>query len=261
MKELLCQEFCNQIQVHAVPAGLAIGTSHIGLTGDPIGFYVVGPNANGNFRIEDSGTTMPILDSCGADLAIESRASLFRELLAQYDVEYDDDRGELKTRSLTESEIPKAALRFFAFLLRVQDLTFLTQERAENTFKQEAIRDLRSEIGQLATITLDDVVSDAIADFKADIVVRAQGRAAVAVFLVRSDAKLYESMVLQSEAQYKAKVECRIIALMEDDSSVTKKAFSQALNRVIPLKYRGEEQSAIQRIAYEAVGLYSTSAQ
>jgi hypothetical protein len=61
MKEELCKEFCNQIQVRQVPSGLAVGTSFIGPDGDPIGFYVVGPDDSGRFRIEDSGATVPIL--------------------------------------------------------------------------------------------------------------------------------------------------------------------------------------------------------
>lgn len=132
MKELLCKEFCDQILVREVPAGLAIGTSYAGLTGDPIGFYVVGPNANGEYRIKDSGTTVPILEACGADISLESLGVLFREMLGQYQVDYDAARGELKTRAMSEAAIPKAALRFVALLLRLQDLTFLTKERAES---------------------------------------------------------------------------------------------------------------------------------
>ena len=255
MKEALCKEFCDQILVRTVPAGLAIGTSYEGQAGDPIGFYVVGPNANGDYRIEDSGTTVPLLEACGADVSLESRGVLFREMLRQYEVEYDEDRGELKTRAMREEDIPKSALRFVALLLRLQDLTFLTRERAESTFKEEVVRDVERELRSKAQITLDASLSAGLEDFKVDIVIRAPNRSPVAVFLIREAARMYEAMLFQVEAELKAKLECRVIALMESDSSVTKKVLNQAMNRVIPLRYRGEESVAIARIARESIGV------
>ncbi len=255
MKEELCKEFCDQILVRDVPVGLAIGTQYVGIDGDFIGFYVIGPDMNGHFHIEDSGTTIPILEACGADVSLESRAIIFRELLSEYEVEYDEDRSELKTRALNKAEIPKAALRFVALLLRLQDLTFLTKERAESTFKQEVIRDVIAEIGKRAKVTLDDIVSQALSDFRADIVIRSIDRPPVAIFLVRDSSRMYEAMLLDSEAKSKARTECRVVALMENENSVSKKVLGQAMNRIIPLHYRGDEQIAISRIGSESLGL------
>ncbi len=253
MKEALCKEFCSQLLVRQVPDGLAVGTNFIGLDGDPIGFYVVGPNSSNQFFVEDSGATVSILAACGADVALETRGQIFRGLLEQYGVEYDEDSSELKTKALSEDEIPKAALRFVALLLRLQDLTFLTRESAESTFKQEAIRDIKREIGERAIVLVDEVVFPSlIPDVSADVVIRADGRPTVAVFLVRSDARLYEAMMLQMEADLKARVDCKVVALLEQQSVVGKHAFSQALNRVIPLAYRGQEQEAVGRISKEA---------
>lgn len=255
MKEELCKEFCNQIVIREVPAGLAVGTDFAGLAGDPIGFYVVGPDASGAFRVEDSGSTVPILEACGADVGLESRATIFRELLDEYGVEYDEDRGELKSPALLKDQIPKAALRFVAFLLRLQDITFLTKERAENTFKQEVIRDVTREIGTRATIAVDEPLTQTLADFRADIIIRSVSRAPVAVFLVREAARMYEAMLVSVEAELKAKLECHIIALMETNHSVSQAVLAKAMHRVIPLQYRGEEKGSIARIAREAIGL------
>ena len=253
MKEELCKEFCNQIQVHPVPAGLAVGTDFIGLTGDRIGFFVIGPNHHGQYHLEDNGATVPILEACGADLALESRAEVFRSMLAEYDVEYDDERGELKTRPLSAHEVPKAALRFVALMLRLQDMLLLVKERAENTFRQEALRDLRMAIGDRAVITEDDIVHEDLSEFKADVVIRAPKATPVALYFVMSDAKLYEAMLLQADADNKVHVPCKVIALMEHgEDSVSKRAFSYAMNRLIPLRYRGHEKDAMERIAREA---------
>ena len=254
MKQALCKEFCDQLTVRKVPAGLAVGTSYIGLSGDPIGFYIVGPEpkAAGRYRIEDDGATVPILEACGADLAIESRAAAFRELLDQYDVQYDEDSGELKTDLLLESEIPRAAFRFVAFMLRVQDLMLLTRDRAENTFRQEALRDLEETIGDSAKIEFDQLISNEI-DIAADVIIRAPQRAPIALFLVMQDSKLYEAMLLHTEATLKAHMPVKVIALLEDVTSVSKKTFKQALNRITPLHYRGDEKTAMQRIKSEAL--------
>lgn len=254
MKEALCKEFCDQLQVRKVPAGIAVGTNFIGPTGDPIGFYVVGPDAHGRFRVEDSGVTVPILESCGADLDLDSRFQFFNELLSQYQAEYDEASGELKTQALSSADVPKAAVRFVAMLLRLQDILLLTKERAESTFRQEAIRDAQKALGDRATITFDDAVSESIGDIKPDMIIRADNRMPVAVFLVSQDAKLYEAMLLQNEAQDGNDLLCKVVALMEHEASVSKRAFGQALNRLIPLRYRGDEKLAMERIVRETLG-------
>jgi hypothetical protein len=260
MKEALCKEFCDQVRISTVPDGLAVGTSFIGPDGDPIGFFVIGPSERGLFRVEDSGSTVPILEASGADLDLPSRSQAFYDLLAQYDVQYDEIRGELKTPPLEEAEVPRAALRFLTLLLRLQDLTYLAREKAENTFREEAIRDLETAIGNRAKLTQNDIVDESLKEWPADIVIRAPNRKPVAIFLVMENAKLYEAMLLQTDAELKAKVECTVIALLETDTSVTQRVLKQAMNRVTPLHYRGDEKTAIARIGREALGFVSGSA-
>jgi hypothetical protein len=251
MKEALCKEFCSQLQVHKVPEGLAVGTNFTGLSGDPIGFYVVGPDSQGLFKIEDNGTTIPILESAGCDLSTGARRAAFNDLLNHYEVSYDEESGELKSEPLPESLIPKAALRFVAMMLRIQDFLLLTRERVENTFREDAMNHLRITIGESATITENDIVNEELGDFRADAVIRAPHSVPIALYLVMNDAKLYEAMLLQSEAEHKVHVPIKVIALLERQDSVMKKTFTQALNRLTPLQYRGEEGPAMARIKRE----------
>jgi hypothetical protein len=257
MKEALCKEFCDQVRISTVPDGIAVGTSFIGPDGDPIGFFVIGPNENGLFRVEDSGSTVPILEASGADLDLPSRSQAFNELLAQYDVLYDENRGELKTHSLDEAAVPRAALRFLTLLLRLQDLIYLAREKAENTFREEATRDLQSTIGNRATLTQNDIVDESLKEWPADIVLRAPQRKPIAIFLVMENAKLYEAMLLQMNAELKAKVECTVIALLETPTSVSQRVLNQAMNVLTPLHYRGDEKTAIGRIVRESLGFVS----
>ena len=131
IQDLLCKEFCGTLTVSKVPAGFAIGTGYDGPDGDPIGFFVVGPNASGKFRIEDDGVSIPALESQGFDISTKTRSESFRALLEEYNVVFDDDSGEIVTGQLTPTQIAPMAMRFVALLLRIQDLLLLTKERVE----------------------------------------------------------------------------------------------------------------------------------
>ena len=56
MKDALCKAFCDQLAVRSIPAGLAVSTGFTLSNGEPLGFYIVGPDGTGRFRLEDDGT-------------------------------------------------------------------------------------------------------------------------------------------------------------------------------------------------------------
>jgi hypothetical protein len=259
LKKALCEEFCDQISVRKVPAGLAIGTEFEGLNGDPIGFYVVGPDAEGKFRVEDNGATLTILEASGADLEIESRARSFSELIATYGASFNEKGGELYTPSLDASDLPKAALRFVAMLLRVQDLLMTTHERVASTFKEEALREIRQSIGAHAEIVEDTYVDDKLSEWTADAIIRAPEREPIAVFFVLTDTRLYEAIMMQMEAAYRVKIPCTVVALLEKSDSVSPKAAAHATNRVSIRRYRGDEQEAVAAIRRQALGTISVN--
>ena len=55
MKEELCKAFCQDLEAVKVPAGLAVGTGFQKSDGDHIGFYIIGPDASGQYRVQDDG--------------------------------------------------------------------------------------------------------------------------------------------------------------------------------------------------------------
>lgn len=256
MKDELCKAFCGELSVRKVPAGFAVSTAFDAQDGDPLGFYVVGPDNYGKYRIEDSGTIIPFIESTGADFKNNSRKAALNELLDEYGVEYDEDAGELTTLSISEGQIPHAALRFVALLLRVQDIVFMAAERAASTFREDALRRLKNKLGDRATIKEDDILDPKLADIPVDAVIRAQGRNPVAVFFGVSDQKVNEAIFLQMAATYEANIECSVVALLEKDKSVSKKIRQRALNRLdaMPIFY-GEEDLAITRVCREVLGI------
>ncbi len=254
LKSALCEEFCGQIDIRPVPAGLAVGTAFSGVNGDPIGFYVVGPNAEGKYRIEDNGATVTVLEACGADLDIEARAQSFSELLAEYGASFSEQQGEVSTPPISSGDLPKAAIRFLALLLRLQDLLMTTHEKVASTFKEEALNAIRNNIGQRAEVFEDSPVIAALSEWTADAVIKAPDRDPVAVFFVMTDVRLYEAIMLQMDA-YRLKAPCSVVALLEKQNSVSPKAAGHALNRVSLRRFRGDEREAVAAIERQALGM------
>jgi hypothetical protein len=110
MKELLCQAFCEDLTVRPVEAGLAVSTPFTLSSGELLGFYVVGPDASGRYRIEDDGTTMPLIEAAGVDLDTQTRQDAVSGLFEEYGANYDEDSGELSTPPIAHEQVPQRAL-------------------------------------------------------------------------------------------------------------------------------------------------------
>lgn len=255
MKDELCKAFCNELRIRDVPAGMAVSTTFNGLGGEPLGFYVVGPDDTGRYRIEDDGTTMAMVEVQGADLDNKTRADAFFSMLEEYGVEYREEEGELTTLPLRLEQVPQAAIKFLALLIRLQDLVLLTPERAASTFKEDASRAIRN---SLAITGVEIKERESIAptiEFPADLLVRAPDRDPVAVFLAATEQRLLEAVVAQMAAIYEAGTVCSVIALLDKDTSVTRKMRKHAANRLTAVTYfEGDESAAIKRIQREVLG-------
>ncbi|WP_084183335.1 DUF1828 domain-containing protein [Nevskia soli] len=252
IKDELCTTFCGTLTVHQVPAGFAIGTGYEGISGDPIGFYVVGPDLQGQFTIEDNGLYVPLIERYGADLTNKTRYEAFHSLMEDYGVSFDEDSGELKTVPLSESEIAPVALRFLAFLLRVQDLILMSVERAASTFKEDAIRTIRELSQNEVSIVEGYVIHQKLSEYPADIALLGPNNIPVAVFFGVSESKIYEALLLQSYAEQN-RIKCSVVAVLETDKSVSKKVFQRAANHLdtVPI-FRGDERNACGRVLREA---------
>lgn len=254
MKEELCKAFCDEIRVREVPAGLAVSTGFDWFGGEPLGFYIIGPDPSGRYHLEDDGTTIPLIEAAGADLEGQTRLEAFTTMQDEYGVLYDEEHTELKSLPTTQDQIPKAAMRFVALLLRIQDLVLLTPERARSTFKEDATRKIREAIGGAAKIEENESIAPNI-EFPADLVLRAPSRDPVAIYLAATEQRVLEAVVAQMAAMHEAHVRCAVIALLEKDTSITRKMRRHASNRLTALPiYEGDEGAAITRISREVLG-------
>jgi hypothetical protein len=258
VKDDLCKAFCDQLRIREVPAGFAVSTA-FGLTdGEPLGFYVIGPDNLGRYRIEDDGTTIPLIEAAGASFESETRQEALDAMLTEYGARYDAERGELTTLPMTPDHIPGAALKFVALMLRLQDIVLLTPERAASTFREDAIRALRASLGERASIKENESIAPGI-EFPADLIIMAANRNPVAVFLAMSEQRVLEAVVAQMAATYEAHSNTSVIALLEKDTSVTRRMRTRASNRLTAMPiYEGDEKAAIQRIEREVLGISHT---
>lgn len=252
-KEALCKAFCDEVELREVPAGLAVSTGFDWM-GEPLGFYIVGPDPSGRYRIEDDGTTMPLIEAAVADLDTPTRAEALEAMLTEYGARYDEDSGELTTLPLRDNQIPQAAMSFVGLLLRLQDLILLTPERAASTFREDAASAIRAAIGDRANIRENESISPSM-EFPADLIIEAAGHAPVAIYLVMREQRVLEAVVAQMAALYEAQIPCSVIALLEKDTSISRKMLRYAANRLAALPiFEGDQRAAINRIEREVLG-------
>lgn len=253
--EGLCRSFCEGVEVHAVPAGLAVGTPLVKPDGDRIGFYLINGN-DGTWRIEDDGLTVPLLISSGVDVRTGERSSEFEEMLALAGATFDGEEGELHTDWLPSESIPRAALRFASLLLRLCDLAMLHPDKVQRTFKEDALAAIRQTFAGRAELEEDTGVDRRLSDFKADAVLRHPGLPALAVFVATSDNRIYEAILARSLAKLNG-IPLKVAALIESErrSSISAKVQQRARNYLdASPSFEGDRDGAMRKLA-ETIGL------
>lgn len=242
------------LSVNQIPAGFAVGTGHDGMDGDHIGFYVIGPDLHDQYFIQDDGLTISTPEASGVDLGNKSRQAMFSDLRDQYMVSFDRTSGELKSATVDAQKVGSEAMRFMAFMLRVQDLLLTTNERTVNTFKEEATKIIRELAGDRAQVVQDYVIGPKVSEYPADIAIIAPNRPPVALFFGISEAHVLEALLLQANAE-KFDIKCAVIALLENEASVSQKTRARANNHLeaVP-NFRDDEYAACNRIVREAIG-------
>lgn len=256
MKEELCRAFCDEISVREVPAGLAISTAFRRRDGDAIGFYVVRNRDNPGFgHLEDDGETIPYLEAAGVDFETKTREKALESILAEYSADFDEDESVIRTEEMPERDLPRFAIHFVALLLRLSDFLLLTEEHIESAFREDVKKRVREAVGDRAEIIEDEPVSERLREVRPDMVLHAEGRDPVALFLAQSAQRVNDAIFLQMAALYEARESISVIALLETEISVNRDLRQRAANRLttVPV-YRGDEDAAVQRIQREVVG-------
>jgi hypothetical protein len=252
-QEKICKAFCADVRINPFKGGFGVSTPFQSGDGDVIGYYVLGPDADQNYRIVDNALTVALFESDGATLDSETRLSAFNEILGAYDAIYDEDDGEISIDNVKFGNLERRSLDFMALLLRLQDMYLLTQERTKNTFLEDVENKLNSLDVDGLKIQKDQPVSSILVDVIPDYLLTREGQETpVALFVVNQGEKLWQAMHLKLVAEHEYGTPLSVVALLQSDKIGSSKLRSKADNRLdaVP-KWEDDEVAAIGRILRE----------
>lgn len=261
MKEALCKAFCDAIQVRQLPgSGYAVTTPFLLSDGDPILFYLMPAGSKGSWVIEDDGKQVPLLEAGGVRLHEGPRGQVFDDLLEGYGARYDANRRTLCSRKLKEDEVAAAALRFIAFLLRIEDLILLSPSLVKEAFHADAMAAIHEKFDAIADVAESAPISDKLPGYNADVVLTASGRTPLAIYFATSDPKALEALVLKMEAGKYRDIRCRIALLLErsKDNPLREPTYALAqarLDQVLSFRgVEGDSMAALERLFQAPAG-------
>jgi hypothetical protein len=248
--EAFCEAFCDRIAVREVPIGFALKTPFRRSDGDAIGIYLRRDEANPSlYRLEDDGETIGFLEANGVDLDTEQRASALADLLKEYDAFMDENELVLHTAYLHESDLPAAAVRFTALMLRVFDLLLLSSNRVRSTFRDDLLKMVEIQFGANAAIELNAPLQPSMKDYLVDILVRSKDVRALATFAGTSEVRALEALLFWKEYREQQVQNVRSMLVLETAKprDVREKTLSRIMNSGVLLASMDGEEIAIRR--------------
>lgn len=229
--------------------GFALSTGFFDADGDRVGMYVLYEDGRHAFRVRDNGMVLPVLEASGVNRRSGSRSEALSHLMGEYGVGLDEGERTFHIEHVSEIDLPKTALRFVAFLLRVRDLQLLSEKRVANTFREDAERMLREVVGSRGEIAENEPISSALSDFAPDFVVRINGAPPVGLFFGLSDARVWEALFVKMRLRHEIHENAVVSVLLERGTSVSSKVRQQAVNRLDAVaEFVGDEVAAIHHI-------------
>jgi hypothetical protein len=192
-----CSAFCANLDVREVPIGYAIKTPFRRPDGDAIAIYCRRAD-DGTYRLEDDGQSVGFLEMSGVDLDSETRWEVFVELLGEYDARFDEKEYVIHSGNFNEQNVPSAAVKFSALLLRVFDMMLLSSSRVRNTFKDDLIALVKRQFGE-DIIEINAPYSEEMKDYTVDIILRSNDGRALAIFAGTSELKALEALLFWRE--------------------------------------------------------------
>lgn len=256
IQDQICEALCAEIAVTEVPAGFAVSTPFVARDGDSIGFYLVRNPLNAHeYRIEDSGLTIPFICSSGASLSHGPRATAFAKMLSEHGVQFDDESMLLHTEYLREDLIARKCSDFMAMMLRVQDLELLTPEVVESTFRDDVKRELERALAGRAHIEYRAMPHARLSEFEADAVVTTGESSTLAIYFATSDERVNEAVLCWMENRHQ-KLGVKVAAILEREKPayIANRTLRRAMNRLDSTTvFRGDEHASIERLSYLAL--------
>jgi hypothetical protein len=250
LRAALCRQFCADVHVGEVPAGLALSLPVEDSIGDRIGAYVV--RDRGAPFLADDGMFLPELEARGVTTLDGIRREFIDRVLKPAGAYVDEDTLEIRTPALDHEPTAGEVVRFISALSTARAVQFWSREVVRSTFVEDASAAIKARLAGRATVLLDAAPSPELAEFPADVLVLPSGRGRItAVFLVQTMDKLNEALMLWQEGERLERERPRVLAIVEDRDTLplnSKKA-QRAINRIDGIAfYRDDERASLARI-------------
>jgi hypothetical protein len=201
LSDQICSALCKGFKVRGVPMGFAIASPFDWFTGDKMVFYA---RTKGSLvRFEDDGSTIFELEGAGVDLTSNTRLEQLRELCRENSVEFDEEESTFYTDYVNHDEVGLAAIRFMAFMVRVQDLLLTVTTRVASTFKDDLIAAVQGRFQGEGHVSINDAPVPALSYYTVDIVVRHNSGKLAAIFPATSEEKALSATLFAKELELK----------------------------------------------------------
>jgi hypothetical protein len=215
-KDAFCKAFCDGLRWEKVPVGHALTTPFRLLDGDPIQFYVVPATPRGkSYHLEDDGTSISVLEASGLDLSRGNRATAYDAMLTEYGIHRDSETLVLRTADMPEDDLPAAALKFVAALLRIQDLQLMSPRVVRSTFREDAIKAIHGRFDSIAKVEEGGQIFAEHKALPADIVIRKDDLPPVAIYFGTTNENALKALVTKLEVEQYAKAKSKILLVVE----------------------------------------------
>lgn len=261
VRKTLCAAFCEGMEVHAVPSGLAVSTPFTDSSGDAITFYI--SQSPDGIVLEDDGDFLAGLAARDMPITVGARGQLLDAILAEAGAYWDRETLEIKSPPF-QDDLNGRVTGFLSALIRVRDLALLTRDRVRSAFRDDFIDAARKAFDDSVSISENEAPIAALREFPADVVLRPavnDNDARIgAIYLVNSNEKLNEALLAWIEMNETERDAVALFALIEDPDmrNLSRRKFQRAQNRRMPMPiFREDEGHAIGWIK-EAMGLQAS---
>jgi len=256
IREQLCQAFCRDITVKAVPAGLAVSGSFEDVVGDPIRCYV--EQYAGGWRLADDGQFLADLDGRGINRRQGPRADYLAQIFASAGAGVGEDGLQIATSVQAQPPLAGEIIQFLSALTRARDVMFWSRERIKSTFKEDVFHAMEERLSGKATLERASFVEPSLRDFPADVIITPKGMVGAprtAVFLAQSTEPLGDALLLWQELRLRGRSDIRVAAVVESGSvSNAALKLQRVINRIDAVTFfSGDEDAAIERIERTAL--------
>lgn len=233
LQEVICRSFCDGFRVQSIPKGFSIVSPFSWLEDDPLVFYAA--KKDGKLRLEDSGASLMYLEDVAGDLSTDTRMETIRELAKQHGVTFDEETVTFSTQWFDEAEVGRGVIDFLSFMNRLQDLQFLSRERAENAFKEDLIASIQDYFGEGYSVQERQEISPDKGGYIADVLVKSDNGKAVAVYAATAEVKVLEALLAAELVKRESLNALTPILVFEDyiNSMISKKNRKRSMNNEV----------------------------